>query len=99
MNYHLFLFSSVKGQNIFDKFGCTDLKISLNIHFILLTFIHEMLTINHLSRAVLSQELFLRGKVFHESFWKNVDDYAGLTIGSICVALPQVVILGAMQHK
>jgi hypothetical protein len=37
-----FLVNSVKGQEIFAKFDQTDLKISLNIHCILLTFVYAM---------------------------------------------------------
>ncbi len=57
------MFNNVKGQKIYAKFGLTDLIILLNIHFILLTFIHVMQNGQNLRQLALQPLPKFGGKV------------------------------------
>jgi len=62
------LFNSAIGQKIFAKFGKTDLKISLNISQILLTFIHAMQNVQNFGKFCYDpyQNLAVKLKRFSE---------------------------------
>ncbi len=70
MQYLKFSFNSMKHREIFAKFGLTDLKISLNICRIRLTFVHAVQNGQNLSKLLLRPLLKFGGKV-QKIFWTH----------------------------